>query len=201
MISNEIVLRITTLAVILVLSAAAAAAAAAAIPESSAQEEKFNEEVCRSWGFDASHLSCSTCELLRESSKLAKLQEQCELCCQAYIANTNEKSSMVYKHIILLTGIFGVPNHVKELLESEEFADLVERKGDAHLQTKQTTDGMMQRQPPQLLLYKKVPKNNIDDIGVDAMIHIADEVIGLNGWKKEDIMDLLRNSLSDSKLY
>ncbi|CAB9510006.1 expressed unknown protein [Seminavis robusta] len=175
------------------------------------EEEATHEtpllESCRQDGFDPWQLSCETCDLLPTTSKSTSInpQERCLECCQSY-----KKSSLLtrpYESAVLVHRQEGADSQ-SEMAQflNEHWEGLVQEKGSKRLSKLVRSDdssasssyGFMWRRPaPQLILWfdEIVPPN----LKLKEYKNVSKEVINLDGYKKDDIKDMLSTLLPESK--
>jgi hypothetical protein len=133
---------------------------------------------CRDKGFDPWQLSCRTCENLPLSYK-----NDCLACCQPY--KDSEFLQDPYHTAVLL-----VHRSASEELESflrDDWDGLVSTR---RFLTKQSFDSPWLSSGT-LLFFDKAPQKN----DINAMFDQAKEVINLNGWKRDEIKDMLSSLL------
>eukprot|EP00977_Amphora_coffeiformis_P018698 scaffold6655_cov169-Amphora_coffeaeformis.AAC.15 len=147
---------------------------------------KVNE--CKALGFDPSNLACHTCQLLP-----AQHVSNCQACCASF-----RDVSMIQKPyeaaVLVVPGPQGVSEEIKKLLE-EDWDTLVEKKGNGRLRLVENPVGSSSSyffgMTPVYLYF-------FDDKKVSVSTSLRDleggaqETLVLNGWKREDIRDMLQ---------
>ena len=175
-----------------------------------------NDEWCLEKGFDPSNLSCDTCDLLAQSSTLARLSKErgvdldyeCRACCASYKANPllrpDASLKGKYRNALLTYDDFA--------LQSDEFRDFVEQDLEDIISAKEKRlsslkkvdldDSMMDPfaffgmggfggTVPKLLFFEKGRSGGYSEEDEDE----ASEVIPLRGWKRDDLKDMLMTLL------
>ena len=182
-----------------------------------------SNEWCLERGFDPSHLSCDTCQLLAESTTLQQLQDvknkasdnddehidinaECRACCQEYKVNPllrpGETLKGKYKHAILKYDEKSVDNYqeVRDFLE-RDLSDILSFKGDK-FQIEKIQNG------PNIDMYTLMMGGGYGGAGPQLMFfeqkkegyneEEAGEIINLRGWKREHIRDMLLTLLPNA---
>jgi hypothetical protein len=151
------------------------------------QADPISVEACRHAGFDPWQLSCSTCELLPEAVK-----EFCQSCCLSY--KTLEKRTHRYQAAVLIH-TKKMPHYFPEVdtLLKEDLDSIWEKKGSARLVIK---DVSSRPEPSAIFWFDEIPASwgNMD---VDELQQKAAEIIVLDGWKRDDVRDMLLALLPD----
>ena len=161
-----------------------------------AEEESFSlESSCRAAGFDPYQLACSTCHLLPDA-----VQETCGSCCLSY--KTLEKRTQRYQGAVLIhpngsNGMSFFPQ-VDNMIE-EDWKDLVALKGSKKLMLK---DSSSQPMFPSTLLWFKDNENfplptQVKSMTVSDLSRRAAETVVLEGWKRDDLREMLKAILPD----
>ena len=165
---------------------------------------------CRADGFDPWQLACDTCEiLLKDPDGLGKHYKRCLECCQEW-KNARPHMTEPYR-----SAIFVFRDHQDGDSEVEQFLrdhwdDVIAKKGaknlirmpqdnsylDAPASKSRKSRYWFMKPPPELVLWYDGPlptklKN------VQAYRDAATEVIELDGYKKDDIRDMLTAMLAD----
>lgn len=146
-------------------------------------------ETCRSAGFDPYQLACSTCNLLPAAN-----QETCRSCCVSY--KTLEKSATRYGAAVLLhPRQFG--GYFKDLSEmvDEDWDELLKQKGSDRLVMKDVS--MTSRRPSLLWFHEKDLPSDIENISVEDLEVLAAEKVDLQGWKRDDIREMIKAIVYD----
>eukprot|EP00586_Coscinodiscus_wailesii_P006955 CAMPEP_0172491828 /NCGR_PEP_ID=MMETSP1066-20121228/22722_1 /TAXON_ID=671091 /ORGANISM="Coscinodiscus wailesii, Strain CCMP2513" /LENGTH=170 /DNA_ID=CAMNT_0013261077 /DNA_START=60 /DNA_END=572 /DNA_ORIENTATION=+ len=145
---------------------------------------------CNDWGFNPSTLSCETCQLL--PSTPSTLITECQTCCQKFILNNPKET--IYKSAILVATSNRGDGDLNDFLEKDWDA-LVDRKGDNLLRTPPYVYS-----PPVVYFFnewvdgEKVVKSYQD---FERVVNMADEEVGIGGWKRDDIRELLEAYIMD----
>ena len=166
---------------------------------------------CNDWGFDPSNLSCDTCSLLSAksgdgSAPLASFVDDCLKCCQTFRPNPVINPDAVtgsfvgrYQIAVLkydpdiLKNYDEIQNFLKEdkedvMKEKGNEAFLIEQKQEDHRTMKGYGNfmGMFRSMysSPTIYFYKEIEDASK---GTEA----ADEEVNLQGFKREDIKDML----------
>lgn len=172
------------------------------------------DEWCLERGFDPSSLSCDTCDLLAQSTTLARLSKEqnveldseCRACCAVYRANPllrpDASLKGKYRHALL--------TYDASALQAAEFRDFVEQDLDDIISAKEKRltslkldldDSMMEfaffgmggfgGAVPELMFFEQGKSGGYSEEDEDE----ASEVIPLRGWKREDLKDMLTTLL------
>lgn len=172
------------------------------------------DEWCLERGFDPSSLSCDTCDLLAQSTTLARLskeqgvdlEQECRACCAVYRANPllrpDASLKGKYRHALL--------TYDASALQAAEFRDFVEQDLDDIISAKEKRltslkldldDSMMEfaffgmggfgGAVPKLMFFEQGKSGGYSEEDEDE----ASEVIPLRGWKREDLKDMLTTLL------
>ena len=154
-------------------------------------------ESCRSEGFDPWQLSCETCELLPN-----KPHQKCLECCQTY--KTSDALTKPYESAVLVHRPSLQAESEMEQFLTEHFDDLVKLKGSKRLIKMEQDDSyasssrfMFMRPPSQMMLW-------FDEVvapgqTLKAYKDAAKEIVTLDGYKKDDMKDMLTTLLPDKK--
>jgi hypothetical protein len=159
---------------------------------------------CRRRGFDPFQLACSTCQdqLLRRLLPSSSV-DRCIECCQSY--KDVERIRRPYEAAVLIThnvkqgGSSG--GEIDQFL-AHDWDELVELKGDSRLARKQER---LDRIPSlqsgyyffhvpvaTLLFLDSTELLDSKDVNVNSLVENAKEVIRLDGWKRDDVRDMLK---------
>jgi hypothetical protein len=149
-------------------------------------------EDCRQSGFDPTQLACRTCQLLPEDN-----QKACLGCCQSY--KDVEHISKPYEAAVLVVSGRSAGEEFERFLD-EDWDDLVKTKGaNRLLQIPRGDRGgnsfSMFFAPP-TVLYLLDEKHAGEKKSASAYATIAKETLHLDGWKRDDIRDMLSTLLS-----
>jgi hypothetical protein len=192
---------------------------ASSLPAVTPEEEEDWLSSCRHAGFDPFQLACSTCHMLlppsSSSPPSSSLSDACLRCCQPY--KDVERIRKPYEAAVLLihhhksggSGGGGNKGEFDQFLD-EDFDQIVQAKGeqrlgkllDPHLDRFPTLlsngGGFYFHLPVATLLFfdsmdavDKHQQHGRKDKGDDALLEAAREVIKLDGWKRDDIRDML----------
>jgi hypothetical protein len=206
-------------AVIAVMMALAFGVNASSLPEVTPEEEDWLSSCRDHAGFDPFQLACSTCHMLPPSSSSSppssSLSDACLRCCQPY--KDVERIRKPYEAAVLIihhhkSGGGGNKGEFDQFLD-DDFDTLVQAKGehrlgkllDPHLDRFPTLlsnggggGGFYFHLPVATLLFfdsmdavAKHKQHGRKDKGDDALLEAANEVIKLDGWKRDDIRDML----------
>lgn len=168
------------------------------------QSDQSLLEYCRSVGFDPWQLSCETCDLLPTRNNI---QKNCNACCQSY--KTSERMTKPYESAVLVhrDGSSSRLSHnadsEMDQFLNEHWNDLVKQKGSNRLSKLVRDDSassarfMLMRPPSQMLLWF----DTIVEPGLKMKEYkeAAKEIIYLDGYKKDDMKDMLSTLLPDKK--
>jgi hypothetical protein len=211
---------VAAVSVIAVMMALACGVDASSLPAVTPEEEDWLSS-CRHAGFDPFQLACSTCQLLppptsSSSSPSSSLSDACLRCCQPY--KDVERIRKPYEAAVLIihhhksggNGGGGNKGEFDQFLD-DDFDQLVQAKGehrlgkllDPHLDRFPSLlsnggGGFYFHLPVATLLFfdsmdavAKHQQHGRKDKGDDALVEAAKEVIKLDGWKRDDIRDML----------
>jgi hypothetical protein len=197
-------------------SAASSAALASAAPAEQDKEDWLSG--CRDVGYDPYQLACSTCELIVLPVD-SRDNEGCLRCCQRY--KDVERIRKPYEAAVLVLHHHQHQHHKAsaaskgefEQFLDEDWAKLVAAKGENRLLQLQDpqldrfpsllagggpTGGFYFHMPVATLLFfdsfdavSAHKQNGRKNGGDDALLESAKEVIKLDGWKRDDIRDML----------
>jgi hypothetical protein len=193
------------LAAVFLLSFIAASDAAAASAATAAADDEDWLSSCRRRGFDPYQLACSTCEdqLLRQFLSPSSL-DTCLECCQSY--KDVERIRRPYEAAVLITHSNMKPEgssggEIDQFLV-HDWDKLVAMKGESRLTWKQERlDRIPSLQSGYYFFHLPVAtllfldsKDLLDrkDVNVNRLVDQAREVIRLDGWKRDDIRDMLK---------
>lgn len=158
-------------------------------------------EACRKVGFDPWQLACETCDLLPPSKTNNKIT--CQDCCQSY--KTSDRMTKPYESAVLVHLPKG--SHPRGDTEMDQFLDedlatLVKQKGSKRIITLEHTDEssrsqslfymMRPRQSQQILWFDTIVSNGQS---LKAYKNQAKEIIPLDGYKRDDIKDMITTLL------
>jgi hypothetical protein len=191
---------------------------ASSLPAVTPEEEDWLSS-CRHAGFDPYQLACSTCDMLPPlSSPSSSLSDACLRCCQPY--KDVERIRKPYEAAVLIihhhksggsvSGGGGNKGEFDQFLD-DDFDTLVQAKGehrlgkllDPHLDRFPSLlsngGGFYFHLPVATLLFfdsmdavaKHQQHGRKDKGSDDALLDAAKEVIKLDGWKRDDIRDML----------
>lgn len=150
-------------------------------------------EQCREWGFDPFDLSCETCNLLPETDNAGmqlKLKLNCEQCCQSF--KTTSKGTRRYGHAVLVRGNDDERGGEIADFLGEDVTKVTDEKGNCFEVITSPSLGAYYRMPAQLFLFDEKPASyNQNDLTK------AKERIVLDGWKRDDLKDMLLALLPD----
>jgi hypothetical protein len=149
-------------------------------------------EECRTSGFDPTQLACRTCQLLPVEN-----QKDCLGCCQSY--KDVEHISKPYEAAVLVVSGRSAGEEFERFLD-EDWDDLVKTKGaNRLLQIPRGDRGgssfSMFFAPP-TVLYLLDEKHAGEKKSASAYATVAKETLYLDGWKRDDIRDMLSTLLS-----
>lgn len=149
-------------------------------------------EDCRQAGFDPAQLACRTCQLLP-----VKNQQACLECCQSY--KDVEHISKPYEAAVLVVSGRSAGEEFERFLD-EDWDDLVKSKGANRLLKIPRGDrgggGYSLFFAPPTVLYLLDEKHAGAKKAASAYASIAKETLHLDGWKRDDIRDMLSTLLS-----
>jgi len=163
---------------------------------------------CRSRGFDPWNLACTTCELLR--GQPTPIHETCLRCCQSYKDGERQIRTKPYESAVLVLHRKTMPPGSElETFLAEDWDGLVAAKGaDRLVSTRnkppprkedRSMDLFLGLRSPMATLYFLEDKVDGNDKKVlDSVDEHARESIELDGWKRDDIKDMIRTLLVES---
>lgn len=161
-------------------------------------------EGCRRNGFDPGQLACVTCDLMPSDETKAT----CLTCCQSYkdviLTGGGRFDKPHQAAILVLPQGMPVPEEVQKLL-NDNWNELVEAKGldrllQMELMPRVSASSMrfLFSSPPTYIYFfddKKIMANYRTATSVATIADAAKESISLQGWKREDIKDMLQTML------
>jgi hypothetical protein len=163
--------------------------ALAILCSSSTQAEEVDTVTkCRALGFDPWQLSCETCDLLPEI-----VVSNCQACCQSY--KTLEKRTHRYQGCVILHSF---SPEIDTLLR-EDLDNILAQKGTDRLRVLNAGRGANmyhQPQPSAIMWFDELPPAGAD---INKLRENAKETIILDGWKRDDVRDMLLALLPDKK--
>ena len=150
------------------------------------------EESCRYRGFDPQQLSCDTCDLLLSDD----IKAVCLECCQSY--KTLHGQPQRYGYAVL---VYNAQNEEMTKFVQESLNDVRHTKGSHRLQVIQSPGGMYGMMPSTLFwMEESLP--NTDGQSLDYKLRLyqgmAKDQVTVEGWKKEDLEDMLLTLLEDA---
>jgi hypothetical protein len=167
---------------------------------------------CHQAGFDPTQLACKTCLLLPKPSVAVSVsadmhQKTCLECCQAW-KDTQRTITKPYEAAVLVapataSGSTVTAGELAQFLE-QDWNDLVQAKGShrlVHLQVEDTSSNgyysyYQQGGPPRTaVLYLLEERMSGAVRSVAEYSKAAKETIHLDGWKRDDIRDMLSTLL------
>jgi hypothetical protein len=142
------------------------------------------EDSCRERGFDPYQLSCDSCKLLNTAPEAV-----CRECCQSY--KTLHGQPQRYKYAVLVYGMRG--DEIKSFVE-ESVAEIHSVKGPGRLEV--VPHQLMM--PSTLYWFDSVPpkEGSSFDSTIRAYKSMAKEYVHVEGWRKDDLKDMLLTLLS-----
>lgn len=145
------------------------------------------EDSCRESGFDPQQLSCDTCELLQQAAAESKqIHEACLECCQSH--KTLHGQPQRYEYAVLVYNVGG--DEMKSFVE-ESVEEIRVTKGKGRLELVP----ILQRRimPSTLYWFESMPPavDGSVDAKVMAYQSTAKERVRVEGWRKEDLKDML----------
>ena len=166
---------------------------------SSASAERTDDtyktlEECKALGFDPFQLACDTCKLLP-----APAQSSCEACCQPYKSIENQRTHRYAGAVLFHSdgGGFGggLSSEVSTFLE-EDLETVHSQKGKSRLQLLELNGGgsLFHRQPSGIFFFDDMPSSLQD---FRKLQQEAKEIIIIDGWKRDDIRDMILALLPD----
>jgi hypothetical protein len=150
-------------------------------------DEDSSVSACRAAGFDPWQLSCATCDILPEA-----VVAKCRACCQSY--KTLEKRTHRYEGAVLLHA--NVPGFFPEIdtLLKEDWEKIEAQKGKNRLRVVSIGGGgYYQPSPSGILWFDELPPSG----DISELQRKAKETIVLDGWKRDDVRDMLLALLPD----
>jgi hypothetical protein len=177
------------------------------LPKATADDSAFKPllESCRDDGFDPWQLSCETCDLLPTTNGdnvVKNPRRRCLECCQTY--KTSATLTKPYESAVLVHREQASDSHseMAQFLD-EHWNDLVATKGSKRLlkivrEDASMSTGLWFRRPaPQLLLWF----DSVVSPGLKLKEYkeTAKEAIQLDGYKKDEIRDMLTAMLPGGK--
>lgn len=160
-------------------------------------------EECRALGFDPQQLACTTCEILRNIAYKETAQrhhENCLGCCNSYKDGERQIRSKPYESAVLV--LHRKAGGELETFLAEDWDDLVESKGERlrkmkHASKKEEAMEMdmlyFRGGAPAATLHFLEEKSGLTDL--ESIDELAKESIELDGWKREDIKDMIKTLL------
>lgn len=167
-----------------------------ALPFTQAEDPELLLESCRKDGFDPWQLSCETCALLPVDKK-----PRCLECCQSY--KTSERMTKPYESAVLVHRPVSGGNSEMEQFLDEHFDELVKSKGSERLIKIEQDHGasssrfMFMRPPSQMVLWF----DRVVEPGQKLKVYKeqAKETVLLDGYRKDDMKDMLTTLLPEKK--
>lgn len=149
--------------------------------------DRIDFDKCRQAGFDPYQLSCGTCDLLP-----GRVLEQCQSCCLSY--KTLEKRTQRYQAAVIAHPKSGMSYYPEiDSLVGEDWEELVSQKGDNRLIFKDTS---REPRPSALFWFNEIPKSSLS---TEELKEKADEMVLLQGWKRDDVREMLKAILPDQE--
>ena len=162
---------------------------------SSANAERTDDtyktlEECKALGFDSFQLACDTCKLLPASA-----QSSCEACCQPYKSIENQRTHRYAGAVLFHSDGGGLSSEVSTFLE-EDLENVHSQKGKSRLQLLELSGGgsLFHRQPSGIFFFDDIPSSLQD---FRKLQQEAKEIIIVDGWKRDDIRDMILALLPD----
>jgi hypothetical protein len=152
-------------------------------------DDDSSVSACRAAGFDPWQLSCATCKILPEA-----VVAKCRACCQSY--KTSEKRTHRYEGAILLYAKNPNPDLSSEIdtLLKEDLEKIEAQKGKDRLRVVSIRGGSYyQPSPSWILWFDELPLSE----DISELQSKAKETIILDGWKRDDVRDMLLALLPD----
>ncbi|EJK61153.1 hypothetical protein THAOC_18402, partial [Thalassiosira oceanica] len=148
------------------------------------------DEWCLERGFDPSSLSCDTCDLLAQSTTLARLSKEqgvdldseCRACCAVYRANPLLRPDASLK---------GKYRHALLTYDASALTSLKLDLDDSMMEFAFFGMGGFGGAVPKLMFFEQGKSGGYSEEDEDE----ASEVIPLRGWKREDLKDMLTTLL------
>ena len=142
-------------------------------------------EDCRQDGLDPWQLACKTCQILPQN-----IQKRCQECCQSY--KDVERITRPYQAAVLQ-----VPSQTHggdlETFLQEDWNELVAAKGSDRLQKIERNVDRFSFFSPTLLYFLEAPLDG--SVPSRTSLKAAKETIHLDGWKREDMKDMIMTLL------
>ena len=147
-------------------------------------------EECKALGFDPFQLACDTCKLLPASA-----QSSCEACCQPYKSIENQRTHRYAGAVLFHSDGGGLSSEVSTFLE-EDLENVHSQKGKSRLQLLELSGGgsLFHRQPSGIFFFDDIPSSLQD---FRKLQQEAKEIIIVDGWKRDDIRDMILALLPD----
>jgi len=149
------------------------------------------EENCRSRGFDPQQLSCDTCNALPDH-----LKSSCLECCQTY--KTLHGQPQRYGYAVL---VYNAQNEEMAKFIDESLKQVHHTKGSHRLQAVESPGGMYGMMPSTIFWMESSPQN-VNGQSLDYKLRLyqgmAKEQVTVEGWRKEDLEDMLLTLLEDA---
>ena len=147
---------------------------------------------CHAAGFDPMQLACRTCELLPTVSHHHH-QTACLQCCQSY--KDVERMSKPYEAAVLVTSGRSFAGEELDNFLQQDWDDLVQAKGATRLMqiVRPERGGSMHsyfRTPP-TVLYLLDKQHGGSQKSATDYAKVAKETLVLDGWKRDNIRDML----------
>mmetsp|Transcript_39134 Transcript_39134/g.45652 ORF Transcript_39134/g.45652 Transcript_39134/m.45652 type:complete len:204 (-) Transcript_39134:295-906(-) len=170
----------------------------------------FSEQECHSWGFDPTQLSCETCDLIKQSSAPKddrRLRHgQCIKCCQSWLPSS---SSTPVKHTAAL---FVVGEQMMQQMSKGDIRDYFFAEDENEEEDPRSYEKLMSaksintviknqnfvnpRTEPSIYFSSIFGKDVHNDVVAARILQDPDDIINISDWSKDDIRDMLWNSLS-----
>ena len=165
------------------------------------------KDSCRADGFDPWQLACDTCEILLLAPELADAHKRCLECCQEWKSSKPLVTKPYHSAVLVYRANANDDSEMEQFLR-DHWDDVLKKKGAKHLikmpqDNSYLDDGMAKksrfmfmRPPPEMVLWFEgpVPKGLKNVLAYKAA---AKEVIDLDGYKKDDMKDMLSTMLAD----
>lgn len=159
---------------------------------------------CRRAGFDPWHLACVTCDLMPSD----ETKQKCLECCQSYkdivLTGGGRFDKPHESAILVLPKGMPVPEEVQKLLD-DNWNELVETKGSDRLVQMELLPRATSALDMQRFLYpaptfihffdEEITESHRSATSAATIADAAKESISLQGWKREDIKDMLQTML------
>lgn len=153
------------------------------------QGKRLSVLKCRELGFDTYNLACSTCNLLPSEEHKAN----CKACCESF-RDLSTIQKPYEAAVLVVPGQSRVSEELQKLLQ-EDWDDIVESKGKSRLRLVEKSSGsqaLFFSAPPIFLHLYADAKKTSTLTSISQLEATAQESIVLNGWKREDIRDMLQ---------